>query len=466
MAPFRAIEYSSSALPERRTTTDPEDGRTGIGPGPAPNRAVSRWRRLGVRERKVLLLLSVADLFDTYDSALVSIALKQIQDGLAIPDAELGTVQGAIRLGMLASFVVTLFADRFGRRRLLLVTLVGFSFFTFVTAFAQTSGEFVIAQLLARAFIGAEIMLASVVVVEELAARDRGFGLGLIGALGALGYGLAALAFAFVDVLPGGWRALYVAGALPLLFIAWMRRRLPETERFERHRRQRAARASLRETLRPLRSLLAAYPARLLGLSAFVFCFDFVHWPVFTFLPKTMQDVHGYSAWAVSTIVVVGGAIGIFGNVAAGIASDRVGRRAIIVALIALHATSSYVFYTSDGTALFVAWVGIAFAATGLGVLIKALGGELFPTSYRSTAAGVRLVAATLGGVTGFRVQSAIYDDALATLGGAANAEQIAHAVALTWLLPLLVLAALLVLLVPETAGRELEDIAPERRDS
>ena len=451
-------------MPEREPTTAPPDHRESA--SPSSPRAAGRLRALTPRQRKVLALLAVAELFDTYDAALVTIAIKQIQQGLAIPEAQLGTVQGTIRLGMLASFAVTLFADRFGRRRLLLLTLVGFSVFTFASALARTSGEFVVAQLVARAFIGAEIMLASVVLVEELAARDRGYGLGLLGALGALGYGLAALAFAFVDALPGGWRALYALGAGPLLVVAWMRRGLPETERFERHRRERAGSAGVAETLRPLGSLVVAYPGRLLAMSAFVFCFDFVHWPAFGFLPKAMQDVHGFSPAVVSTVVIAGGALGILGNVVAGAVSDRIGRRAVIAGLIAVHGTSAFAFYNFDGAAPIAAWIGIAFAATGLGVLIKALGSELFPTSYRSTAAGVRLVVATFGGYFGFRAQSALYDDALASLAGTPNAEQVAHALAITWMLPGLALAALLVAFIPETAGRELEDIAPERAGS
>ena len=111
---------------------------------------------------------------------------------------------------------------------------------------------------------------------------------------------------------------------------------------------------------------------------------------------------------------------------------------------------------------LVVSWIGIIFAATGLGVMIKALGSELFPTSYRSTAGGMRLVMATLGGFGGYTAESMIYPYALASLGDVPGAAQLAHGVAITWMLPLLVAAALMLALVPETAGRELEDIAPE----
>lgn len=449
---WQAIDYPFSALPNEPLTTGAQ-------------RAESWWRlgRLSVRQRKVLGLLAVAEFFDNYDAALISFALKQIQEGLAIPEAEIGAVAGTVRLGMLASFAVTLLADRLGRRRMLLATVIGFSFFTFLTAFAQTTSEFLWAQILARAFIGAEVMLAAVVIVEELAARDRGWGIGVLGALGALGHGGAAIGFGFIDVLPLGWRMLYLLGVLPLLVVAWLRRNLPETERFEQLAAARPAAAGIRESLRPIVDLFTAYPYRLLILSLFVFSFDLVHWTAFGFLSKTMQEVHGYGSRAVATILFVGGSLGVLGNLVAGELGSRVGWRSVLVGMVTLYMASSYTFYNGAGAAVIAAWIGIVFAATGIGVITKALGGELFPTSYRSTAAGMRLVVATLGGFTGYQLESALYPAALEFVGGIAGAEQLAHAVAISWLLPLLVIPILTVFLLPETAGRELDEVSPER---
>jgi len=410
-----------------------------------------------------MALLAVAEFFDSYDAALVSLALKQIQAGLAIPESEIAAVAGTIRFGMLASFAATLLADRFGRRRLLLVTVIGFSLFTFLTAFARTPGEFVWLQMCARAFIGAEVMLAAVVIVEELAARDRGWGIGVLGALGASGHGAAAMVFGFIDVMPHGWRTLYVLGAVPLLALAWLRRNLPETERFEAQATEANEPASLRGILSPLGRLFTEYPGRLIALSLVVFSLDLVHWTVFGFLSKTLQDVHGYAASTVSVVVVVGGALGIIGHLFAGEFGGRIGWRRVMLVLLGLHAVTGYAFYNGTGWLVLAAWIGIIFAATGSGVVLKALGAELFPTSYRSTASGMRLVVATLGGVSGYYLEGLLYPSALASLGDVAGAEQLAHGVAITWLLPLLLIPALGMFLIPETAGRELEDISPER---
>jgi hypothetical protein len=83
-------------------------------------------------------------------------------------------------------------------------------------------------------------------------------------------------------------------------------------------------------------------------------------------------------------------------------------------------------------------------------VLFGALGSELFPTSYRSTASGVRAAVGTVAGSAGLWLESWLYP-----MAGS-------HAAAITWMLGLVWIAPLVVLLLlPETAGRELEEISP-----
>jgi formate/nitrite transporter FocA (FNT family) len=85
-------------------------------------------------------------------------------------------------------------------------------------------------------------------------------------------------------------------------------------------------------------------------------------------------------------------------------------------------------------------------------VLVAALGGELFPTSYRSTASGVRAVVATLGAALGLWTEGRLYG-----LVGS-------HAAAITLMLAVTPIAPLVVAcFLPETAARELEEISPER---
>ena len=306
-----------------------------------------------------------------------------------------------------------------------------------------------ILQFLARAFVYAEVMVASVVLAEELGAKDRGWGLGMLGALGSLGHGLAAIAFGFVDVLPFGWRALYAVGVIPLLLLAWFRRSLQETRRFEEYKE--TLETGGIEALRPAINLVKMYPSRMAFLVLALVPFEFVAVTAFTLLPKTLQEVHGYTPANVSVLFLVGGALGIVGNIAAGIFSDRFGRKPVIVAAMVAYAVGVIGFYNSTGWVVPVFWILVVFNLLAIGVLFKALGAELFPTSYRSTASGMRMAVGTLGGVLGLAIEGTLY-----TMAGS-------HAAAITWMTPALAISPLVVLfLLPETASRELEDIAPE----
>ena len=94
----------------------------------------------------------------------------------------------------------------------------------------------------------------------------------------------------------------------------------------------------------------------------------------------------------------------------------------------------------------------MVFSMMAGGVVLSAYGNELFPTSYRSTAAGARVLIGTVGGALGLLTESALFG----VLGS--------HWNAISWMVLLALLAPFIVLrFFPETRGRELEETAPEK---
>lgn len=416
--------------------------------GPPPGVTRRHWR--------IVAVLGATYIVNSYDLGILNLALPQIQDGLGVAEADVAAMAGLVRFGVLPALFLNILADRIGRRRLLLVTILGFTVCTFATAFARNVTEFVILQFFARMFIYSEEMLAIVVVSEELPASARGWGIGVLVAMGALGHGLAAGIFGVVDLLPWGWRTLYVLGAVPLVLLAWLRRNVEETARFTEYRRTKVdgAAVGLVGTFAPLRSLLRMYPGRMAALAAAYFPFSFFVGTALAFQSKFLQSEHHFAPSDVALLFILGGVLAVAGGLVAGRASDRFGRRKVMVVGIVVNFLAFVAFYSyaESGLTIALAWVACIFSFFGIDALFSALGSELFPTSYRSTASGMRGIVGAVGSALGLIAEGWFFE-LLGSHGAAITAMSLTMV-----LCPFVILATL-----PETATRELEDIAPER---
>lgn len=404
------------------------------------------------RQWRVLGLVAAASFFEQYDLYLFALALKQIQAGLGIPEAQLGFLGSLVRFGALPAFLVALIADRIGRRRVLLVTILAYTLLTGATAFAPDAWTFVALQFLARTFAVAEALLAVVVIAEEFDPHVRGWGIGALAAIQSTGAGLAALLFALVGGIENGWRGLYLVGLGPLLLIAYWRRTLPETERFEVHRQQRSKTGQPEHTFRPMVNLIRMYPGRIAAVASVLFLLAMAESAAGFFGPKYLQDAHGWKPSAVGFMTFFAGGFAIIGNTFAGWLSDRVGRKRVTMGFLLGQVVFTIAYYNVPALLVVPSWMLMIFALLGANVTLAAYGSELFPTSYRSTAAGVRVIVATLGGSMGLALESVFYR----TLGSHWTAISLLTAIAL--FTPVIVAVTF-----PETSGRTLEDIAPER---
>jgi putative MFS transporter len=400
------------------------------------------------RQWRVFGISTTAGFFDSYDSALISLALRQIQNGLGIAEAGLGAMLSVIRLGYIGAMLIAPLADVFGRRRLLLCTIVGYTLFTGLSAFAPHQRSFVAAQFLARAFSGAETAISLVILAEEVDAAVRGWALGMQGALAISGWGLAAIVFGFITVVPFGWRGLFALALLPLLLIIPLRRALPESRRFELE-------ASLGLTARsafgPIAALLKAYPRRVAMVFTVWFLYAMGAVPGSAFVPKYLQEAHHWSPGNVSSLYIFGGVIGILGSVIAGRVSDRLGRRAMGITFMLAGPVFEFMLYTVGGRSVSAFWVAWLFCDQASTMILNVYGTELFPTSQRAAAGSTLMAAKYGGGAIGLLIESMLY-----TVAGN-------HWRAIRFILGAWLVAAIVMLIsFPETAGRELEAIAPE----
>lgn len=403
-----------------------------------------------VPEAHVRLLgaLAFAIYFENFDQALLTQAIKQIAADFAVPEGRIGSLLGFVRLGAIPAFLLVPFADRIGRRRLFLLSVAGMSVGTTCAALATGPWFFVACQMLARAFMVTAAATAFVIVSEELAAPHRGWGIGILGAVGAFGVGMSAAMFAAIEWLPWGWRSMYALGVVPLLLLPWLRGRVTETGRFNRHREARLAGSDgAAGWWRPLLSLWREQPARSLAIGLIGFAQTASVAAAYNFSAYFVQAEHGWRPADYALMLAVAGVGGVLGHPFAGRLADRRGRRRVGALLLGLFPLLVVVFYRGPGWLVPVAWVPMIFALTGSETIIRALATELFPTALRGTASGWLQLVSTLGAAAG------LFGVSLATPEGGSSIPAVQMVAACAWV------AAGVVWWLPETGGRELEEI-------
>jgi len=402
---------------------------------------------IGLDARYVSLVgvIALAGLFENYDLSVLSAALKQIRGTFDLDQAEMTSMLAWVRLGAIPAFLILPLADRIGRRPVFLAAIVGMSLATVASGLAQTSLQFVLAQTISRTFVVAIIATAVVIIAEELPAEHRGWGIGMLGAIGAFGYGLGALLYAFVDSLPFGWRSLYMVGGLPLLLIPMLRRRVPETRRFILMRQEQEAGTAPPGFLQPMVELLRHYPARSIAVAAIALSFSIGAGPAFGLLSDFVQTTHEWTPGNYSLMAIIAGAVGIIGNPAMGWAADRVGRRPVAMIAFSLFPLVALAIYFGPSRGIPAFWIPFVFILTGSSVLMRVISSELFPTSSRNTALGWQTLCETLGGAIGF------------ALVGSFTAASASIAPAVVAVSVLTILGVVVVWMLPETAGLELE---------
>jgi putative MFS transporter len=397
---------------------------------------------------RLLGLVSLALFFEAYDLSMLTSALKYIAEDLDMPQADLGFELAVIRLGALPALLLVPIADRLGRRAVFLASIVGVSVLTFATAFSPTPGVFVALQMATRAFIVAGASVAIVIVTEEFPAAHRGWAIGMMGALSAAGHGLGAILFAQIEYLPGGWRALYALGIVPLLFLPLFRRGVLETRRFAAHA---AGTVVHGRWLAPLGLLARTFPGRAAAITLAALLVSIGDVAVFAFTSYFALTVHGWSPGNYAAMVLLGGAVGITGNIVAGRLGDRIGRRRVGATFLAMFPAAAWLFYNGPSWALPAAFAFVVFSQTAGGMVLRAFSTELFPTSQRGTSAGWVTLVQTIGWAIGLALVS--FGERVWALDIPSMASLLAFSVAA---------GGLCLLALPETRSRELEAISDE----
>ncbi|WP_437985040.1 MFS transporter [Sorangium sp. So ce117] len=397
-------------------------------------------------QRRLFWFLSVASFFEGYDFLALTQILPNFGAQMGLLPRHEGLLVGVINSGTMIAYLLVRKADQWGRRRVLSVTIAGYTIFSVLTAFAPNVYVFAVLQLLARIFLLGEWAVSMVYAAEEYPSDRRGMVIGVIQAFSSLGSIVCAGVVPLLLATPYGWRSVYLVGGIPLVLIAVARRGLRETARFEQVAAERKGEGTPPFT----RILRTPHRKRMLQL-ALIWGLTYVctqnavtFWKTFALRERGLSD--GEVGGSITFAALVSMPL-IF---ASGKLLDVVGRRkgAVIIYVLAAAGVLGAYSLGSRG-ALTAALVFAIFGASGVLPVLNAYMTELFPTHLRSDAIAW---SNNLLGRIGYMLSPI-------AVGFAAEEIGWGPAVSATALFPLVALALILWLL-PETRGKELEETA------
>lgn len=336
-----------------------------------------------------MIAASLGWLLDAFDVMLYALVLPAVMADLGLSR----TVGGLLGSATLAASAVggVLFgivADRWGRRRALIWSVLLYSVFTAACGLAQSVLDLAIFRVLLGFGMGGEWASGAALVSETWPDEHRGKALGLMQSAWAVGYAAAAGVSGLVQPR-WGWRAVFFVGILPALFTLWIRRRVREPELWERTRRRAASpRLELgRMVRRPAVTVTAA--VTLMNACTMYAWWGFNLWiPAYLSLPRVAGGV-GLSPSAMAGLVVAMQVGMWIGYVSFGFIADALGRKRAYVGYL-LTAAILIWSYASTRHPLVLLGLGplVAFFGTGYFSGFGAVTAELYPTSIRATAQG------------------------------------------------------------------------------
>ncbi|MDO1582657.1 MFS transporter [Rhizobium oryzicola] len=361
-------------------------------------------------------------LFDGYDLIVYgAVAPALLKEGAwSLSPAMVGRAAALTLVGMLlgALFAGTM-ADRIGRKKIVLLSLAGFSVMMIGSALAPNFLTFEITRFFAGLGLGALLPTVTAFVLEFSPPARRAFA----NSLTFLGYLFGGMLSGVIGILlleNYGWRPMMLIGGLPLLLLPFLMRALPESPEWlvSKNRQSEAdaindsyglPRIAPRPVVRGgvgalftegrLASTLNAWGIHFCSL---LLTFGMVNW-----LPTLMNKM-GYdisSALSFSVVLNLGAAIGI---IVAGKFADKGHVKTAVAALFAIGALSIWALAINKGPVMYLL-VALAGAGTiGTQILANVLVGRLYPVEIRGTGLGFSLAIGRLGGIAGPMIGGAV----------------------------------------------------------
>lgn len=383
---------------------------------------------------------------DAFDFMVFTFVISAIIQLWGISNAEAG-ILGTITLlfSAIGGWGAGILADRYGRVRILQITILWFSVCTVLIGFAQNFEQFFVLRALQGLGFGGEWAVGSVLMGEIIRAEHRGKAVGTVQSGWAIGWGAAALIYTLMfSILPAewAWRSLFWIGILPALLVLFIRRNVPEPEIFRK-------KVLEQKNVSNIWGIFAPDVIKTTMLTALL-CTGVQggYYAITTWLPTFLKTERHLSVVGTGSYLLVIIAGSFCGYIAGAYFADRFGRKANLILFSVLSGVCIYL-YTElplSNTQMLILGFPLGFAASGIFSGIGAYLTELYPSAIRANGQGFsynfgRGVGALFPGLVGYLSQSMGLAGAIAAFATGAY-----------------ILVLLTTFLLPETKGKELTD--------
>ncbi|MBN3723810.1 MFS transporter [Burkholderia sp. Ac-20379] len=413
-----------------------------------------RWYRdITPAEKRTLWGCFAGWAVDAADTQIFSLVIPTLLTVWGISKSQAGLIGGATLVaGALGGLLAGVLSDRVGRVRALQITVIWFSFFTFLSAFAQNFDQLLALKALQGIGFGGEWTAGAVLLSETVNAKHRGKAMGIVQSAWGFGWGGAVLLytaiFSFVSQ-EWAWRLLFAIGLVPAMLVLYLRRNVVEPPReplpVDANGQRQGVLAMAAGIFSPA-VLRTTAVGGLIGLGA-----HGGYYAITTWLPtylKTERHLSVLGTGGYLAVVIVAFIVGCF--VSAWL-QDRIGRRwnVIVFAVCCAVMVNIYTFLPIGDTAMLLLSFPLGLFSAGIPATLGALFNELYPQGVRGTGVGFcynfgRIVSAGFPVLIGHMSGSMSLGAALGIDAGVAYG--------------LVVIAALM---LPETRGRRIAAPAP-----
>ncbi|WP_336635546.1 MFS transporter [Lysinibacillus fusiformis] len=350
-----------------------------------------------ISRNKLLGVAGIGWLFDAMDVGILSFVIAALAADWGLTPSQSGWIGSINSIGMaVGALVFGVFADKIGRKQIFMWTLVLFSIASGLSAFTTTLTAFLMLRFLVGMGLGGELPVASTLVSESVAAKERGRVVVLLESFWAAGWLIAALISYFV-IPTWGWRVALILTALPAFYAIYLRWHLPDSPQFTV--KQEAKSRSILQNIKEVWS--KKYARSTLMLWVLWFTVVFSYYGMFLWLPSVMVG-KGFDMITSFKYVLIMTLAQLPGYFTAAWFIEKFGRKFVLVSYLIGTAVSAFIFGNAETlVVLLLSGMFLSFFNLGAWGALYAYTPEQYPSIIRGTGAGMAAAAGRIGGIFG-----------------------------------------------------------------